>query len=192
MTVEVPVTVEVTRLEPPEPAVVDTPSIEQPTVAAAVPVSGTLTVGQEGRDGNQVYVLTDWIETSTIQLRRDGQVEAPAGAKFIVATVDFFNDGLESVDIYCSFDFGYSLFDTQGRQFDHTGRADIVEMYDIAGNVGCNDNLQPGFGALAQTLAFMLPVDAVPEYLKLWDPNDPNNEERDAFGEISAILYRLE
>ncbi len=191
ITVEVPVTVEVTRLIEVTPKSLP---IQSPVEATSTPLptNEMLSVGQEGRDGGQIYVLKEWREATSIPHRRGGEVVAPEGGKFIVATISFLNDGLESVDIYCSFDFGRVLFDTRGRQFDDTQRAEIIAMYDIAGNTGCNDMMQPGFGSEEETIAFMIPEDAVPDYIMFWDPNEQISERKDSFGEVSAVRYLLE
>ena len=189
ITIDIPVTVEVTRLV----EVTSTPVPIQATEAPApTPTSAEqlLSIGDEGRDGGQIYVVTGWQEAPAISLRRGGQVTPPEGGKFIVVTVNLLNDGRESIDIYCDFDWGRVLFDSQGRQFDDTGRSKNVDLYDIEGNVGCNDMLQPGFGVSAQTIPFLLPADAVPDYVMFWDPNEPP-EYSDSFGENSAVRFRL-
>jgi len=190
VTVNVPVTVEVTRVVEVTSTPVAIQATEEP---ASTPTSARqfLSIGNEGRDGGQIYVVTSWQEAPSISLRRGGQVTPPVGGKFIVVTVDLVNDGGESIDIYCSFDWGRALFDSRGRQFDDTGRAEIAELYEIEGNVGCNDMLQPGFAASAQTIPFLLPADAVPEYVMFWDPNEPP-EHSDPFGETSAVRFRLD
>lgn len=165
------------------------------TVEDSAAPNGVLNIGEEGKDGNLVFLAKEWNETDSIITDRGEMVFPPEGGKFVVVRVDILNDGFESVDIYCSRDMVAVLIDDRGREFDDTGRSDIVKLYHIENNAGCNDQLQPGFRYEDQTLAFMLPTDAIPAYIKLWDPNEPpqrGGSFRDAFGEDSSVNYKLE
>ncbi len=189
VTVEVPIAIEVTRLVEVTSTPVPVQATREPA-PTATPAGELLSIGDEGRDGSQIYIVSSWQETPSIPLRYGGLATPPEGGKFIVVTVDIINDGRESIDIYCRFDWGRALFDDRGRQFDDTGRAEIADLYAIEGNVGCNDMLQPGFSANSQTIPFLLPVDAIPAYVMFWDPNElPQHS--DSFGDKSAVRFRL-
>lgn len=144
-----------------------------------------LDVGQTGKDGGLIFTLESWSESVSLPKRRGGEIRAKEGAKFVAARIKFQNDGKASADIHCSFDLGSALFDKDGRKFDH-----IKSLYEIEGNTGCNDNIQPGFGS-RETIAFELPESFKPDYLMFWDPNDVLGENKDSFGERTAVRFRL-
>ena len=152
---------------------------------ASSPPQSLLDVGQTGKDGGLIFTLESWSEALSLPKRRGGEIRAKEGAKFVVARIKFQNDGRTSVDIHCNFHLGSALFDKEGRKFDH-----IKSLYDIEGNTGCNDNIQPGFGS-RETIAFELPETAKPDYLMFWDPQDVYGENKDSFGEKTAIRFRL-
>lgn len=145
-----------------------------------------LHVGQTGKDGGLIFTLESWSESNSLSRRRGGEIRAKEGAKFVVARIKFQNDRKESVDIHCNFHLGSVLFDKDARKFDH-----IQSLYNIQGNTGCNDNIQPGFGS-RETIAFELPETFKPDYVMFWDPQDSNDEGKDSFGEKTAIRFRLQ
>lgn len=158
-------------------------SASAPTVSS--PPQSLLKVGQTGKDGGLIFTLESWSESLSLPKRRGGEIRAKEGAKFVVARINFQNDGRKSVDIHCNFHLGSALFDKEARKFDH-----IQSLYNIEGNTGCNDNIQPGFGS-HETIAFELPETAKPDYLMFWDPQDVYKENNDSFGEKTAIRFRL-
>lgn len=165
---------------------VPTSSLKSDSAQATSPSSKSLLdVGQSGRDGGLIFTLENWSESVSLQKRREGEIRAKEGAKFIVARIKFQNDGKTSVDIHCSFDLGSSLFDKDGRKFDH-----IKALYNIEGNTECNDHIQPGFGS-HETIAFELPESFKADYLMFWDPNEIVGKDKDSFGKSTAVQFRL-
>jgi len=157
----------------------------EPTPTASSPPQSFLDVGQTGIDGGLIFSLESWSESLSIPKRRGGEIRAKEGAKFVVAKIKFQNNRMASVDIYCRFHLGSALFDKDNRKFDH-----IKSLYDIEGNTGCNDNIQPGFSS-SETIAFELPEAFKPDYLMFWDPQDVIGENKDSFGERTSIRFRL-
>ena len=204
--VETEVRVEVTRLVETEVEVEVTRLVEIPlevtrivsddgdgleTASNLTNPDGMLNIGDEGKDGEQRYLVKEWREADSITSKRDGEVYPTEGGKFILAKFDVYNDGFDADDIYCNFDMGETLIDDLGREFDQAGRAGIIDPYEIKGNLGCRDDLPPGFGHKDQILAFMIPIDATPVYLKLWDPNELPDRS-DPLGRNSSVTYLLE
>ncbi len=103
------------------------------------------------------------------------------GSKLVLAYVDFLNDRKESVDIYCDFHLGTALYDSDGRKFDH-----VRSLYEIVGNTGCNERIQPGFGS-SEAIAFEIPEGATPVAVVFWDPQEAD----DPMGKISLVRFTL-
>lgn len=132
-----------------------------------------------------VFTLENWQESQSLPKKNGGEIRASLGAKLVYARLRLENDGKKSIDIYCRFDFGSALVDKEDRKFDR-----LPNHYDVAGNIGCNDNLQPGFGTV-ETIVFEMPSKFEPARLVFWDPNDTVGENKDSFGQINAAVYRL-
>lgn len=137
------------------------------------------------RDGGLSFSFEGWTESQSIAKWHEGEIRAQSGAKLVLIRINLQNVGKESADIFCNFHLGHSLFDKEGRKFDH-----IKEEDHIKGNTKCNDNIQPGFGN-RETLAFEIPANAVPDYIKLWDPRDISSGDRDSFGEKTSVRFSL-
>ena len=88
-----------------------------------------------------------------------------SGGKYVRLDTTIKNDGLQSMDLTCSFDVQVVLVDRERRQFDA-----VDKKYEIDGNPGCNDGLQPGF-AIGMAFVFEVPADAE---IKLFGFGDPN------------------
>jgi hypothetical protein len=153
--------------------------------AASSPSQKFLGVGQTGKDGGLIFTLESWSESHSLPKQRGGLIQAKEGGKFAVTRIKFKNGGKASVDIYCKFDLGAVLLDKDGRKFDH-----IRSLYQVEGNTGCNDNIQPGFSS-SETIAFELPTQFKPDYVVFWDPNEISGDGKDSFGEQSSVRFKL-
>lgn len=79
-------------------------------------------------------------------------VPAGEGATFIFVVTQIDNNAANSMDLTCGYPVGNKLIDSQGRQFDQ-----IDSLYQLLGNPGCNDNLQPGFSS-PMTYIYQIPT----------------------------------
>jgi|GEM_PF-5414435 len=145
-----------------------------------------LRVGRTGRDGGEVFTLRHVAIVSSLPRKvsyvlGDEPLFPRRGGKLVVAYVDFLNDRKESVDIYCDFHLGTALYDSDGRRFDH-----VPALYEIVGNTGCNERIQPGFGS-SEAIAFEIPAGATPVAVVFWDPQEAD----DAMGKISLVRFTL-
>jgi len=145
-----------------------------------------LRVGMTGRDGGEVFTLRHVAIVSSLPRKvsyvlGDKPLLPRRGAKLVVAYVDFLNDRKESVDIYCDFHLGTALYDSDGRKFDH-----VRSLYEIVGNTGCNERIQPGFGS-SEAIAFEIPEGATPVAVVFWDPQEAD----DPMGKISLVRFTL-
>jgi hypothetical protein len=145
-----------------------------------------LRVGMTGRDGGEVFTLRHVALVSSLPRKvsyvlGDKPLLPRPRAKLVVAYVDFLNDRKASVDIYCAFHLGSALYDSDGRRFDH-----VPSLYEIVGNTGCNERIQPGFGS-SEAIAFEIPEGATPVTVVFWDPQEAD----DALGKISVVRFTL-
>ena len=161
------------------------PQNESPSTRTP-PSPGFLSTGETGQDGGLVFTLESWGESEFVPQRGGDQIRAKDGAKFVWAKISFQNQSMASVDIHCNFHLGSALYDREGRKFDH-----MRGLYRIDGNTGCNDNIQPGFGS-RETIVFEMPAQFKPDYVMFWDPQERIGQDRDSFGERSAIRFRLQ
>ncbi|MGB7239713.1 MAG: hypothetical protein WBD41_27500, partial [Rhodococcus sp. (in: high G+C Gram-positive bacteria)] len=65
------------------------------------------------------------------------------GGKYVVVDTTVFNDTLRPIDITCAAPIQNTLTTEDRRQY-----STIDEQYNVEGNPGCNDMLQPGFDAV--------------------------------------------
>ncbi|MET9655600.1 hypothetical protein, partial [Streptomyces sp. NPDC006510] len=78
-------------------------------------------------------------ETESINVA--GRVKKAGGdAKYVILETVVFNDSKASMDLTCSLPIVNSLLDEQERRYDT-----IDDLYEVAGNPECNEQLQPGF-----------------------------------------------
>ena len=163
-----------------------TNTLVNPVFKSEAPASvNYLKVGDVGSDGGLKFEFVGFAETTSIPGRRGTPITAKQDAKFVAVRIKFKNEGMESADIRCDFHMGSKLYDKDGRQFDHISR-----LYDIEGNTRCNDNIQPGFGS-SEVIAFELPTAFVPDDVKFWDPREKIGDDKDSFGERTAVRFRL-
>jgi hypothetical protein len=121
-----------------------------------------LEIGQKGRDGSQGYVVKGVREVESMPRatqyssggREAGLIGPRRGGRLVCVDIDFYNDGRESVDIYCSADLGMALIDRAGRKYDP-----LDDLYLIEGNTDCNERIQPGFST-SESIVFEIPEDA--------------------------------
>ncbi|NIL77574.1 DUF4352 domain-containing protein [Rhodococcus sp. B10] len=160
-----------------EPAAAEQ-TTQDSTTASATTTAATTTaseeggdypiIGEEARSEGIVITVHSVIESPTISFNDSGysgsyaeftQKPARAGGKFFVVDTTVLNDGLEPIDLTCSFPIQNTLTTDGQRQY-----TTVDEQYNIEGNPGCNDMLQPGFDspmkfvyevpAAAQAVAF--------------------------------------
>ncbi|UUU45124.1 hypothetical protein [Streptomyces sp. NBC_00162] len=102
-------------------------------------VSAEFTIGQEARHMGTVVTVKTVTETDNLKTT-EGTQKAGDGAKFVTVQTKVFNDTKEGMDLTCSLPVVNKLLDEQQRRYDA-----IQDLYEIPGNPGCNDQLQPGF-----------------------------------------------
>lgn len=95
--------------------------------------------------------------------REDGDVPARAGAKIIRVDTTVENVGQQSMDLTCGYPVTNKIYDSEKRQFDT-----VDSLYEIPGNPGCNDGLQPGFSS-SMSYVYEVPETAKIEYFGFAD-----------------------
>ncbi|MFB7338604.1 hypothetical protein ACFCZ6_00925 [Streptomyces hydrogenans] len=114
-------------------------------------------VGEEARNGGAVVTINKVRETGSIIMSGTTK-KAGSGAKYVVLETVVFNDTKASMDLTCGLPIVNNLLDEEGRRYDT-----IDDLYEVADNPECNDQLQPGFKGA------MLFVYRVPEGAKITD-----------------------
>ena len=99
----------------------------------------------------------------TIERNRKGTVAPQPGAKFVQVETTIKNTGNKSVDLTCGYPIANKLWDAGKRQFDT-----VDALYELPGNPGCTDNLQPGFSS-KMSYVYEVPQDAVAEFFGFAD-----------------------
>jgi hypothetical protein len=144
-------------------------------------------IGDTGRDGGITVTFKGIRKIDRIILKNGSSLYPGEGAQFIEISITIRNDGMESKDIYCRYDIGTALYDEKMRKFDR-----IPQHYNIAGNMGCNEMLQPGFSE-DEILVFKLPGGTHGGVLSIWDPNEikySSDPRWDPFGDKSSAKFR--
>ncbi|MDP9235464.1 MAG: DUF4352 domain-containing protein [Actinomycetota bacterium] len=156
-----------------------TPPVPQPTG------DNRLAIGRAGEDAGLVFKLVSVKEVASQQLKdyygTPPTLTPKKGAKLIAASFLFLNDGKQSVDIWCAFDLGSRLIDSEQRQYDP-----VDQLYLLAGNTDCNEAIQPGFRT-SETVVFEVPRDSKPSEVDFWNPNDGT----DYFGEATQVEFAV-
>lgn len=146
--------------ESPTPAPSPTPTpTPSPTAPPAFGIGDTL------ENGGVSFTVHDAREAATITVNdsnyRQGsgletysELAPTSGGKYYVVDATIENVGKQSMDLTCGYPVAVKVIDDQSREFD---LAD--DLYEIKGNPGCNDSIQPGFSADI-TYAFVVPSDA--------------------------------
>jgi hypothetical protein len=91
---------------------------------------------------------------------------APQGGSYVFVRTRVKNDTKRGIDITCGYAIEAKAIDSDDREFDP-----VDDLFLIAGNPGCNDNLQPGFRA-TMTWAFLVPSGVVINGFKFADVTD--------------------
>lgn len=158
-----------------EPAVQEqatqTPASTSETSAATTTTQETAAekqyaiIGEEARSVGIAITVHGVTEQPTITVNDSGYTgefaeytERPARAngKFVVVDTTVLNDGLKPIDITCAGPIQNTLTTEDQRQY-----SVVDEQYNIQGNPGCNDMLQPGFDA-PMKFVYEVPTAAVP------------------------------
>ncbi|OZE80780.1 hypothetical protein CH304_16240 [Rhodococcus sp. 15-649-1-2] len=123
------------------------------------------TIGEEARSVGIAITVHGVTEQPTITVNDSGYTgefaeytERPArsNGKFVVVDTTVLNDGLKPIDITCAGPIQNTLTTEDQRQY-----STVDEQYNIQGNPGCNDMLQPGFDA-PMKFVYEVPTSAVP------------------------------
>ncbi|RPK93830.1 Telomeric repeat-binding factor 2 [Streptomyces sp. ADI98-10] len=96
-------------------------------------------IGDEARNGGAVVTVAKVRETESINVA-GAEKKAGDGAKYVILETVVFNDTKASMDLTCSLPIVNNLLDEQDRRYDT-----IDDLYEVAGNPECNEQLQPGF-----------------------------------------------
>ncbi|MGK5450401.1 hypothetical protein [Streptomyces radiopugnans] len=96
-------------------------------------------IGEEARNGGAVVTINKVRETESITMAGVAK-KAGASAKYVILETVVFNDTKASMDLTCGLPIVNNLLDEEGRRYDS-----IDDLYEVAGNPECNDQLQPGF-----------------------------------------------
>lgn len=138
-----------------EPAAPEQAATDLPDGVPAPSV--TIPMGQMG-DSNGLKMTVDKVTSpATIRYEQSGKtIKPPAGGKYVLIHTHGINDTKAGIDLTCSLPVIADLYDTQGRKF--SGVNDI-DKYEIKGNPGCNDDIQPGF-PFTMIWAYMIPETA--------------------------------
>ncbi|MEU3602076.1 hypothetical protein ABZ714_25670 [Streptomyces sp. NPDC006798] len=135
----------------PEPV---NPEPVEPEPSSPSPSAG-FKLGEEARSGGAVVTVKKVRETDSIVMA-GATKKAGSGAKYVVLETVVFNDTKASMDLTCSLPIINKLLDKEDRRYDT-----IDDLYEVAGNPECNEQLQPGFRSK------MLFVYRVPESAKI-------------------------
>ena len=120
-------------------------------------------VGQTVVNGGITLTVDAVSEPPRIERSREGTVAPQPGAKFVQVDTTIKNTGTKSIDLTCSYPVANKLWDADKRQFDT-----VDSLYELPGNPGCNDSLQPGFSS-KMTYGYEIPQDAVVACLRFAD-----------------------
>lgn len=151
-------------------------------------LSKRLRIGDTGQDGGLLIKLKEARIVSQVPLKNGNYLRAKEGTYFLETKITLLNESMRSIDIYCTFDFGTALFDQKGRKYDR-----IERHYNILGNIGCNEKIQPGFST-NETIIFLLPEGVQADYISFWNPNeieDISDSRWDPFGGKSSVKFSL-
>lgn len=141
---------------PPPSATATAPS-ESPD-ASTSPAGDVIPMGQQGNSAGLKMTVTKVTVTRTLRYSESGKtLTAPSGGNYVLVQTTGMNDTKKGIDLTCSYPAKTLLFDQQGREFE-TGDLDL---YELKGNPGCNDDVQPGF-PFNMTWAYLIPPGATP------------------------------
>lgn len=117
-------------------------------------VDGGNGVGESYDNLGATVTIESVSEGDEIDLLEGGTVSAGDGAKYVIIEALVENNAKTSMDLTCSYPIADKLIDEEGREFDA-----IEDLYDVPGNPGCNDLLQPGFSSEMKWI-YRVPSDA--------------------------------
>lgn len=140
-----------------------------------------ISVGRTFRHLGIAITLVDVAWSFSVYLNRSGyrtgsgrdtyeEVAAGDGAKFVTVSTRVLNDAQESIDLTCGYPIANHLVDERERRFDSIG-----QLYEVRGNPGCNENLQPGFTS-DMTWIYRVPLDASISAFEFEDVTDFSRE----------------
>jgi hypothetical protein len=92
----------------------------------------------------------------------------PATADVIYVDTTVRNETSEALDLTCSYEIDHALIDDQDRALEDTGA-----LYEIEGNPGCNDQLNPGF-SVAMSYTYPIPTGHAFIAWRYYNPNVDN------------------
>ena len=95
----------------------------------------------------------------------------PATADVIYVDTTVRNETSEALDLTCSYEIDHALIDDQDRSLEDTGA-----LYEIEGNPGCNDQLNPGF-SVAMSYTYPIPTGRAFTAWRYYNPNVDNAPE---------------
>ncbi|MGB3673269.1 MAG: hypothetical protein WA988_02390 [Candidatus Nanopelagicales bacterium] len=142
-----------------------TSAAPQATTAASTADPNIHGVGVPVTKGGVTLTVNEVTRPASIPATRGPGRTPQSGGKYVRLDTTIKNDGQKSMDLTCSFDVQVVLVDRQRRQFDH-----VDDQYEIAGNPGCNDGLQPGF-SIGMTYVFEVPESADITFFGFGDPS---------------------
>jgi hypothetical protein len=94
------------------------------------------------------------------------RVTAPQGGRYVYVRAIVKNNTSAGIDLTCGYPVDAKLIDAAGRAFDPDSG-----LYQLAGNPGCNDLVQPGFRA-AMRWVYLVPRGAVATEFEFSDVSD--------------------
>lgn len=140
---------------PPAPAPSNTGLQTEPADTAGSVT--TVPMGQPGESAGLKMTVNKVTTTSSLRYVQEGKtVKPPAGGKFVLVETTGFNGTKAGIDLTCGFPVKADVKDSEGREFEG---ANDIDKYELKGNPGCNDDVQPGF-PFKMTWAYMVPVSA--------------------------------
>jgi Domain of unknown function (DUF4352) len=148
-----------------------------PRTTTYVPPSGG--IGQPVVNGGVKLTVNSVSSPPVISRHYKGDVSPRAGAKYVQVETLVENAGQKSMDLTCGYPLANKVYDTQKRQYDA-----VDDLYELPGNPGCNDSLQPGFSS-PMTYVYEVPQGAVIEFFGFAD-SDANYGANLSFITISA------
>lgn len=152
-----------------------------PTSVAATSTAARFAgIGQQVRNQGIAITVHSVSEAPTIRFNESGysgeyaeftDLAARPGGKFVTIDTTVLNDTRGPIDITCSAPIQNSLFSEDRREY-----STIDSQYNVEGNPGCNDMLQPGFD-VPMKFIYELPSASVPLAFAFADRDAPRNAE---------------
>lgn len=146
-----------------------------PTPSETTEVLETAQIGDTREEGGVKLTLNSFEEVSSVDVNQSGfetgsgfetitQLTAEEGAKLFRADTTIENTDRTSMDLTCSFEVDIKVLSDKNQEY-----IPLDNMYEVVGNPGCNDQLQPGFSA-EMSWIFKLPSDSTAIALFFVDP----------------------